>query len=575
MIAAIYARKSTEQAVSDDQKSIARQVEHARAYAVRKGWAVADQHVYTDDGISGAEFARRPGFLRLMNALKPRPSFDVLVMSEESRLGREAIETAYALKQLVQAGVRVFFYMEDRERTLDSPTDKIMMSLTAFADELEREKARQRTTDAMQRKAKAGHVTGGRVFGYDNVEILGAEGRRSHVERRIRPAEAEIVRQIFAMCADGQGVKTIARTLNDRGAASPRAQQGRPSGWSPSSVREVLYRELYRGLIVYNKTKKRDQWGQKRVADRPEADWLRIEAPDLRIITDAAWEGAHGRLAASAQTYLRSTGGKLWGRPIAGTAAKYLLTGLMRCGCCGGNLLVKSGTHGKRRAHRYGCSSYHLRGRAICSNGHELPLASVHEVVLDAIQDEVLNPGVMQEAVRQAVAQMTAGPAAEEDLQLLRQELREVERELRNLTAALAAGGDMLALVEAMKSREGRRNALEQQIAAASSTKVTDPRRLEQQLYARLGEWRDLLTKQTQIARQILQKLLQDKILCTPKTADGQPQYELRFRIGFERLFQGILPTSEALAVCSRGLASPPGTATAWTREIVRTTAAA
>lgn len=69
---------------------------------------------------------------------KPRPAFQVLVMSEESRLGREAIETAYALKQLVQAGVRVFFYLEDRERTLDSPTDKIMLSLTTFADELER-----------------------------------------------------------------------------------------------------------------------------------------------------------------------------------------------------------------------------------------------------------------------------------------------------------------------------------------------------------------------------------------------------------------------------------------------------
>lgn len=39
--------------------------------------------------------------------------------------------------------MRVFFYLEDRERTLDTPTDKIMLSLTAFAEELEREKARQ------------------------------------------------------------------------------------------------------------------------------------------------------------------------------------------------------------------------------------------------------------------------------------------------------------------------------------------------------------------------------------------------------------------------------------------------
>ena len=62
--------------------------------------------------------------------------------------------------------MRVFFCMEDRERKLDSPIEKIMMQLTGFADELEREKARQRTYDARQRKARAGHVTGGRVFGY-------------------------------------------------------------------------------------------------------------------------------------------------------------------------------------------------------------------------------------------------------------------------------------------------------------------------------------------------------------------------------------------------------------------------
>jgi DNA invertase Pin-like site-specific DNA recombinase len=80
-----------------------------------------------------------------MAALRPRPPFQVLIMAEESRLGREAIETVYALKQLIQAGVRVFFYLEDRERKFDSPTDKLLMSVKAFADEPEREKARQRT----------------------------------------------------------------------------------------------------------------------------------------------------------------------------------------------------------------------------------------------------------------------------------------------------------------------------------------------------------------------------------------------------------------------------------------------
>ena len=83
----------------------------------------------------------------------------------------------------------MFFYLEDRERTLDSPTDKIMLSLTAFADELEREKARQRTYDAMRRKARAGHVTGGRCFGYRNVDVTAPDqdGRpkRQYVLREI------------------------------------------------------------------------------------------------------------------------------------------------------------------------------------------------------------------------------------------------------------------------------------------------------------------------------------------------------------------------------------------------------
>ena len=60
LVAAVYARKSTDQSgVADDQKSVARQVEHARQYAVRMGWTVTDEHVYIDDGISGAEFLAR------------------------------------------------------------------------------------------------------------------------------------------------------------------------------------------------------------------------------------------------------------------------------------------------------------------------------------------------------------------------------------------------------------------------------------------------------------------------------------------------------------------------------------
>jgi site-specific DNA recombinase len=67
MIAAIYARKSTEQTgTAEEAKSVTRQIDHVRAYAATKGWAVAEARVYVDDGISDAEFAKRPGLVRLI-----------------------------------------------------------------------------------------------------------------------------------------------------------------------------------------------------------------------------------------------------------------------------------------------------------------------------------------------------------------------------------------------------------------------------------------------------------------------------------------------------------------------------
>jgi site-specific DNA recombinase len=231
MIAAIYARKSTEQTgVSDEEKSVTRQIEHAKLYVAPKGWTVSDEHIFVDDGISGGEFLKRPGFRRMMDSLKPKPAFQILIMPEESRLGREQIRTAYALQQLIDSGVRIFFYLENRERTLEDATAKFMLSAASFASELEREKAQQRTYDAMLRKAKAGHVTGGKVFGYYNREILSAEGHRLYVLRVVNPREAELVRQIFDMYAGGLGFTRIAKRLNAEGVPAPRQS---PRGWAP------------------------------------------------------------------------------------------------------------------------------------------------------------------------------------------------------------------------------------------------------------------------------------------------------------------------------------------------------
>jgi DNA invertase Pin-like site-specific DNA recombinase len=565
MIAAIYARKSTDQSgVTDDQKSVARQIEHARQYAERKGWTVLDDYVFVDDGISGAEFKNRHGFLRLMNAVKPRAPFQALVMSEESRLGREAIEAAYALKQLVQAGVRVWFYLEDRERTLDSPTDKIMLSLTAFADELEREKARQRTYDAMQRKARAGHVTGGRVFGYDNHEIVGADGRRSHVERRINQAEAGIVRRIFELASRDYGLRAIVKTLNADAAPTPRPQQQRPKGWKSSTVREVLYRELYRGRIVWNRTRKRNSWGQVQQHARPDADLVVVESPDLRIVSDKLWNAVHALLAESRAKYLRGTHGQLWGRPARGAESKYLLPGLARCGICNGSLYVKSRDHGRKRAYFYGCTSYHLRGSSICPNSLEVPMTRSDQAVLDAIDRSVLRPEIAK-ALRSALEKLSTranSTDAEAARLALTKRLATVEKDLERLTAAVTAGGDIPTLIDALKAREAERAALQQQLREREQIAAlvrVDVKKIERELTAKLDDWKALLRRQVPQARQVLKKLLCGPIRFSPQRDEKQWFYDFSATIAIGPMLAGT--------VFAMSVASPAGFPLLWTVE--------
>jgi site-specific DNA recombinase len=538
MIAAIYARKSTEQTdVADEQKSVARQVDHARAYADGKGWTVEDAYVFVDDGISGAEFANRPGFVRLMAALKPRPPFQVLIMSEESRLGRESIETAFALKQIITAGVRVFLYLEDRERELNSPMEKAMLSLQAMADEMEREKARLRVSDAMTRKARAGYCCGGTCFGYDNVPIAGPDGRRSHVERRIKEREAAIVRRIFDLCAAGTGYTRIAKLLNAEGAPAPRPKRSRPIGWAPTSVKEILERRLYLGELVWNRTRKRNAWGQKRLTHRPEPEWIRGTAPELRIVSDEQWQAAHSRLEEVRMQLIAATGGRLGARR-RDVDSHYLLPGFARCAVCGGGIGVMSGSRSSARRHMYGCLAYLKRGTSVCGNGLRLPLDRVDEAVLTALVGDVLRPPVVMAIIDGVLNELSPWSRSDE-LERERTALQKLDRAIANLGQAIAEASDLAPLLEQLRTARTKRDELTAKIAMLERTDIRrfDRTAVESQVLRRLDGWRSLLaTKHVQDGRQLLREVLAGPIRFAP---EGRA-YRFEGSVAFGAIFAGI-----------------------------------
>jgi site-specific DNA recombinase len=550
MKAAVYARKSTEQnGVADEERSVTRQVEHATAYAEKRGWAVNEEYIFIDDGISGAEFAKRPGFLRLMNALKPRPPFDVLVMSEESRLGREAIEVGFALKQLVTSGVRVFCYLTDTERTLNSPIEKAMLSLQAMADEMEREKARQRTADAMQHMFELGLVTGGRVFGYDNVRT--DEGSRPRTRRFINEQQAAVVRRIFELRADGEGFAAIAKRLNSEGVIAPRPQQNRLAGWCASSVREVTNRPLYCGDVVYNQTRKRNAWGQVAQAARPEADHRRRHDPALRIVSDELWSAVQAQNEAAKNAYLRHTNGRVWGRP-AGGDSKYLLPGFATCGVCGGFLEVRQRRLGKEKVKVYACATYHRKGTTVCDNRVQVRMEDVDSAVLTKFEDDVMNPEVVRRGLRYALDAIRPGAdQVATRKQVLVAERQKIEQELDRLADAIATGTGSTTVLNRIQQGERRVQEIERELRNLIAPQF-DERHVQSVLRDALLDWRGSLRRHVPQARQMLRKLLVGKLAMMPVRVGRKGAFDFTGEASLGRLITGLAGFPQAVA-------SPPG----------------
>jgi DNA invertase Pin-like site-specific DNA recombinase len=146
MLCALYARKSSDDSDRNaEARSTTRQIERATAYAPSKGWTVDPRYIFVDDAVSGAEWKHRPGFHDLLAALTPRPPFDVLIVSELSRIGRDTVRTPAAVMQIEEAGVEIRSYLNDASISLADESSEIHTIFNSLAASFERRRARQRT----------------------------------------------------------------------------------------------------------------------------------------------------------------------------------------------------------------------------------------------------------------------------------------------------------------------------------------------------------------------------------------------------------------------------------------------
>jgi site-specific DNA recombinase len=512
MIAAIYARKSTDDSDRNEEaRSTTRQVERATEYAVAQGWTVDPRHVYVDDAVSGAEWKHRPGFNALLAACEPRPPFGVLIVSELSRIGCDTVRTPGAILQLEESGVEIHSYLSGTPISLANEAGEMSTVLHSLLASFERRRARERTYDALRRRAEAGAVTGGRVFGY-----LNHRNGDGYVHRLIQPDEAATVRRIFTLYAEGAGLTRIAKLLNADHVPSPRGGTGT---WAGTAIRDMLRRSLYAGTLTWNRTQKGTRRGTKSRRVRATAEWMERPAPELAIVDAELWSRVQARRTATGATFLRRMNGRLIGRPSgADVESPYLLSGIAECGECGGSLVAMTRSHGRQRMPFYGCLRYHKRGVQACRNGLQIRQSVLDAALLDVLTG-ALAPDVIAEAIDVAVAGLRAGQVERTTRRsTVTAELAAIGGRERRLLDALADGDTTAGVIrERLREELARRDRLTAELADLDAAGVVDTEALLRTVVtARAADLRALLGRHVTQARQVVRQLLEGRLVCQP-----------------------------------------------------------
>jgi site-specific DNA recombinase len=419
--------------------------------------------------------------------------------------------------------------------------------LTAIREELSqqlhRQQSSERVHEAHTRLFKAGRVVGGRIFGYRNEDVfkgMDTHGRplKSHVKRVIDEEEAKIVVRIFTMYDEGMGLKKIARILTAEKVPSPMSSRRTDGlekfvGWCISTVNACLKRETYHGVVVWNKTRKRNDEGKWKPTERPQDEWIRAEVPELRIVNEDLWNRVQTQRQETESRTLRLESGRLSGRPPLNRVVS-LLAGQTRCGICGGGLIVESGGKKRGRIPKYICNRH--RTNRSCPNALRIACEEMDEAVLSAIEEHALTP----EAINQVI-EATERDDLKETQTRLERELADVEKRSKQLvTLAERGAGDLDPLVSRMRELETRKKELRRELATLRPI----PRLPADVRDNRLAEWRQNLRGSTTQARTVLERILRGRITFTPR--DDGSGYDFSAPTRFDRLFAGIVvPVSE------------------------------
>lgn len=234
-------------------------------------WTVVGR--YIDEGITGTLAKKRPAFMQMIEDAKRR-KFDLIVTREVCRFARNTVDTLVLTRELRNYGVEVYF-VSDNIWTMDGDGELRLTIMATLAQE-ESRKISERIRAGQAISRENGVLYGnGNIIGYDRVG-------GTYV---INPEQAETIRTIFELYAQGLGQKELVNELTRRGCKDGNGNVK----WSCVKISRILRNATYMGYVCYNKSKVNNFLEKKRIKNLDEDTFVLKKGDFEPIVSEALW----------------------------------------------------------------------------------------------------------------------------------------------------------------------------------------------------------------------------------------------------------------------------------------------
>ena len=440
---AVYVRVST--AHQAQAQTIDQQLERLRASIVERGWHLADEHIFRDDGQSGASL-NRPGLDRLRDAVR-FGELDRVMITEPDRLARNYVHQMIVLDECEHFGCAVEFL--DRPMS-DDPHDRLLLQIRGAVAEYERTLIADRMRRGRQLKYRAGVLLPWTrpPYGYR----LSLERPRDPAGVWIEDREAVVVREIFAYYLhEAASLGGLAKHLGAQGIPTPSGKRL----WSISTLRAILRQPAYTGQVYAGRFRTRPARIRRSathpigrphdsLTELPPEEWIPV-ATIPAIVSQEQFEMVQRKLAQNRSFATRNN-----------TAHRYLLRALVSCGIC---QAACTGRNAQGGYCYYVCSGkgkpIHTRKETKCPSRFS-PAQQLDDLVWGDLCEVLTHP----DSLTQALERAAGGQWLPHELRARREQLRQaqqrLDQQLERLTDAY------LGAVMPLEEYERRRRDLEQ-----------------------------------------------------------------------------------------------------------------